>query len=142
MADEEQHSWIFGLGQERETLIRELRGDALSPPFPGLDQSTNQRTFRYKWNGHPWIQWYNTSGRTMCVGIFLEIRNSQSINKRSICLLGCNRVCNTGLKNRKQQTRKLARVGRNLFEQVVKATPISEIYLSTTRQYLTIKRPV
>ena len=37
MADDEQHPWVFGLGYERETLIRELRGDNPSPPLPGLE---------------------------------------------------------------------------------------------------------
>ena len=35
MADNEQHPWIFGLGNEREILIQELNSAFSTPPVPG-----------------------------------------------------------------------------------------------------------
>ena len=46
MADNEQHPWIFGLGNEREILIQELNSDSSTPPHPGLEaQNRPQANF-------------------------------------------------------------------------------------------------
>ena len=57
MADEEQHPWIFGLGPERETLIRELNTTDDTPPVPGLE-AQNSILGDFTQDSIELIQWY------------------------------------------------------------------------------------
>ena len=72
MADEEQHPWIFGLGPERETLLRELNTTDDTPPVPGLEPQ-NSILGDFTQDSIELIQWY-----TDC---FPQMGNlSQSLN--------------------------------------------------------------
>ena len=57
MADEEQHSWIFGLGSERETLIRELNTADNTPPVSGLE-AQNSILGDFTQDSVELIQWF------------------------------------------------------------------------------------